>query len=276
VAEEIHRRHSLSFAEIAEVLELNERQLRRIREEVRDSGGEAPAPKSRRPHATQDLAYEVQVLIKDIQASGDSRHPYTALDVKRIIEKNYTERLRKYHGSETISEDTVRKYMETEVDLKKREHPRGSYVYPEPFQQVAIDTSYFKVFGFTFYLITIFEIGARLNLVTRVFLRENTQAVVSTLEEYLERFKGIGVVVIDRGSPYLNEVVKNLLEEHGKVRLVCPPATPTAKAACERHFHTLKPVLLAALQRVNRWLVPGRARKRLRRIPCVQPDDRAL
>ena len=50
-------------------------------------------------------------------------------------------------------------------------------MYPEPFQQVAIDTSHFKVFGFTFYLITILEIGARLNLVTRVFLRENTEAV---------------------------------------------------------------------------------------------------
>ena len=250
ITEAIHGAGSLSFAEMAEVLEMNERQLRRIREEVQDFGGEPPAPKSRKPRRTQDLAPEIQVLIQAIQASGNSRDPYTAADVKRILEKNYKDRLGKYHDSETIAEDTVRKYMERKLDLEKKEHPRGSYVYPEAFQQVAIDTSYFKVFGYTFYLITVLEIGARLNLVTRVFLRENTQAVVSTLEEYLETFGGIGVVVIDRGSPYLNETVKNLLEENGKVRLVCPRATPTAKAACEKHFDTLKSILRAALSRI--------------------------
>jgi hypothetical protein len=58
------------------------------------------------------------------------------------------------------------------------------------------------------------------------------------------------VVVIDRGTPYLNEEVKSLLESHGRVRIVCPPATPTAKAACERHFLTLKEVLRPAVEKV--------------------------
>jgi len=250
-ADEIRNAGALSFAEIAEILELNERQLRRIREEVGASEGAAPVQRSRRPHTTKDLAHEIQVLIKNIQASGDSRDPYTAADVRRIVEKNYREQLLRYHGSETISEDTVRKYMHRDVDLKKpKHHPRGNFVYPEPFQQVAIDTSHFKVFGFTFYLITILDLGSRLNLVTKVFLRENTDAVVSTLQEYLESFPGLGVVVIDRGTPYLNEVVNRLLESWGKIRLVCPRATPTAKAACERHFGILKPVLFAALSRI--------------------------
>ncbi len=242
---------TLSFEEIATTLEMNERQLRRIRQEVR-SDATAPPPKSRKPHRTKDLADDIQVLIKKVQISGDSRDPYTAMDVKRILEKNYSESLVKHHGSAKISADTVRKYMNKEIDLdsKSKHHPRGGFVYPEPFQQVAIDTTHFKVFGFTFYLITILDVATRSNLVTRVFLRENTAAVVSTLKEYLQAFAGLGVVVIDRGTPYLNATVKNLLEQHGKLRLVCPTATPTAKAACERHFGTLKPVLLAALARI--------------------------
>jgi hypothetical protein len=130
------------------------------------------------------------------------------------------------------------------------EHPRGSYVYPEPFQQVAMDTSYFKFAGTTFYLITVFEMAGRLNLVTKVFLKENIDSVILTLREYLKRFPGIGFVVFDRGSPYLNEEVYRLLEEHEKERVVCRPATPTEKAACERHFRPLKAVLRRALDKV--------------------------
>ena len=42
--------------------------------------------------------------------------------------------------------------------------------------------------------------GGRLNLLTRVFLREDTAAVVAVLEEFLEKFPGLAVVVIDRGN----------------------------------------------------------------------------
>ncbi len=74
---------------------------------------------------------------------------------------------------------------------KPIEHPRGSFVYPEPFEAVALDTSYYTLFGVTFYLITVFEL-------TRIFLRESTEAVVAVLEEFLARYPGVGVVVIDR------------------------------------------------------------------------------
>jgi hypothetical protein len=115
---------------------------------------------------------------------------------------------------------------------------------------VALDTSYFELFGFTFYMITVLELGGRLNLITRVFLRENTEAVVSVIEEFLERYPGIQVAVIDRGTPYLNETVKTLLESHGRYRLVCPPDTPTAKAAIERHFRDLKSTIRQAIETV--------------------------
>ncbi len=69
-------------------------------------------------------------------------------------------------------------------------------------------------------------------------------------EEYLERYPGVKAVVIDRGTPYLNEEVQGLLERHGLLRVVCPPATPAAKAACERHFRTLKVVIAKAAREV--------------------------
>ncbi|MFQ5505390.1 MAG: hypothetical protein ACE5F1_11415 [Planctomycetota bacterium] len=255
VAEELSGEGVLSYAEVAEVLGMDERQLRRIRKQVEEAGGEAPRPESRRPKETHELAEEIQLLIARIVASGDSRKPYTAADVRRILEKKYKRSLREYHGSETISEDTVRKYMPTPgKDEKKkddeREHKRGRYHYPEPFEEVAIDTAHFKLFGLTFYFITVFEFAGRLNLTTKVFLADNTAAVVEVLEGYLERFPGVGVVVIDRGTPYLNEEVWNLLDSNGRVRLVSPTAEPTAKAAAERHFRTLKEVIRPAIEKV--------------------------
>jgi len=243
---------TLSFAEIAKALQINERQLRRIQEEVAQAGGEPPQPKSRRPHTTGKLAAEIQGLIEDILRSADTRRPYGPLDVKRILEKNYKDDLQKHHGGTAIAVSTVAKYMaqgEAKAPAGEK-HPRGSFVYPEPFQLAAVDTSYFQVFGQTFFLITVFELGGRLNLLTRVFLREDTGAVVAVLEDFLQAFPGIGVVVIDRGTPYLNAEVKALLEDHGRLRVVCPPATPTAKAAGERHFLTLKEVLRPALEKV--------------------------
>jgi hypothetical protein len=240
-----------------------ERQLWRIRNEVARSGGEPPRPKSRRPCKPGELAEKIQRLIEEIELSGDSRDPYGPMDVKRILEKNYKEKLLKYHGTDTISLSTVSKYMAKGVSGKTRgekEHPRGSYIYPEPFQQVVIDTSYFKVFGVTYYLITVFEMAGRLNLLTRVVLRENAQVVVAILQDFLLKYPGVEVVVIDRGTPYLNEEVKGLLENDGRFRIVCPPASPTAKAACERHFRTLKDVLRPALERV------------FPQDPCLEPE----
>ena len=241
---------ALGLGEIARTLQIDARQLRRIREDVKEAGGQAPQPKSRRPQKTGKLAAEIQKLIDDIVCSADSRRPYGPMDVKRILEKNYKEDLEKHHGGQAIALSTVSKYMGGEEPKAKEEHPRGSFIYPQPFQEVAIDTSHFKFFGRTFYLITVFELGGRLNLLTRVFLREDTAAVVSVLEEFLVKFPGLAVVVIDRGTPYLNEEVKRILKDHGRLRVVCPPATPTAKAACERHFLTLKEVLRPALERV--------------------------
>lgn len=258
VAEEIQAAGVLTCGEIAAVLGLSERQLLRIRRQVEAAGGAAPEPGSRRPKRTGELSEKIQELIEKIKRSEDDGSPYTAADVSRILNRNYRAELLEHHGAETISETTVRKYLPEEGDettqqeeeTKLKEHPRGSWQYPEPFQQVAVDTSYFKLFGITFYFITVFEFGGRLNLLTRAFLRENTAAVVRVLEEYLEKFPGVEVVVIDRGTPYLNEEVKALLEREGRLRLVCPPATPTAKAAAERHFKTLKAAIRPAIEKV--------------------------
>jgi hypothetical protein len=247
LAEEIQSAGVMGFKEIAGHLGMDVRQLHRIRQEVAAAGGKAPEEKSRRPENTAELAPQIQDLIAWIEASADSRHPYGPTDVKRILEKNYSDELRRYHGRASISPSTVTKYMgKKQPTAAKRDHPRGSYRYPEPFQQVAIDTSHFKLFGVTFYMITVFEMGGRLNLLTRVFLREQIPEVLSVLEEYLERYPGIEVVVIDRGTPYLNDEVRALLAVRGRLRIVCPPETPTAKAACERHFKTLKAVIRKA------------------------------
>lgn len=247
VAQEIRLAGLLSYEEIAAALGLDKRQLHRIRKQVEEAGAAAPQKESRRPKTTARLAPQIRILIRRIEASAPTKDPYGPLDIKHILEKNYVAALQKYHGSATISATTVSKYMAPGKEEEPWEHPRGSYEYPEPFQVVALDTSYFKLFGITFYLITVFEMAGRLNLRTRVFLQENLTAVVTVLEEFLAAYPAVEVAVIDRGRPYLNEEVKSLLESHGRFRLVCPPATPTAKAACERHFETLKAVLRPAL-----------------------------
>jgi len=264
VSQEIRAAGALGYAEIARVLGMNERQLYRIRVEVAAAGGGAPGPKSRRPKRTGDLHVEIQRLIRRIAISkGD----YTPTDVKRILEKRYVKELEDHHGTATISLTTVAKYMPKVTEPSaRREHPRGAYDYPEPFQQVAIDTTYFKLFGWTFYIVTVFEVAGRLNLLTRVFVRENTRAVVEVIEQCLARYPEIEAFVIDRGTPYLNEEVKRLLEERGKLRIVAPPATPTAKAALERHFRTLKDALVRAIAAVFGDENPGWPRRQVAKL----------
>jgi hypothetical protein len=250
-AERIQAAKVMTYEKIAAEIDMDPRHLSRIRGEVKEAGGEAPEKESRRPKTSETLHRKIQILIAFIEITADSRKPYGATAIKRILEKNYKDRLEAHHGRPTIAEDTVKKYMGRKPpEDEPREHPRGSYVYPEPFQVVALDTSYFKVFGFTYYMITVLEMGGRLNLITRVFLRENAEAVVSVIEEFLARFPGVQVAVMDRGTPYLNEEVKALLESHGRYRLVCPPETPTAKAAIERHFLTLKTAIRQAVEAV--------------------------
>lgn len=251
-ANRIRTAKTMTFEEIAAELDLDSRHLRRIRKEVKQANGEAPEKKSTRPREIQSLHRKIQILIGRIEISASTEDPYGPTDIKRILEKHYKEQLKEYHG-ETISADTVSKYMGQNPEEKANEepeHPRGSFVYPEPFQVVALDTSYFTIFGFTFYIITVLELGGRLNLITRIFLRENTEAVVSVIEEFLARFPGVQVVVIDRGTPYLNDEVRTLLESHGRYRLVCPPDTPTAKAPIERSFLTLKTAIRQAVETV--------------------------
>jgi len=260
MVEEICKSKVLTLGEIAGEIGMVPRQLKRIRDKVASCDGRVPDKKSTRPKSSpKRISEKIQQLISQIETSADTRRPYNPTDIKRILEKNYKELLQKYHGSSTISADTVSKYMgkkPKEVSTKK--HPRGSYTYPEPFQAVALDTSYFKLFGFTYYIITVFDMGGRLNLLTRIFLKENTEAVVSVIEEFLSKYPGVDVAIIDRGSPYLNEEVKALLETHGLFRLVCPAETPTAKAAIERHFSLLKSDLRQAVESVfqedPRWL----------------------
>ena len=264
VSQEIRVSGALEYAEIARVLGMNERQLYRIRKEVETAGGGAPKPKNRRPHRTGDLHGEIQRLIRRIAMS---KARYTATDVKRILEKRYRKDLERHHSAPTISLTTVAKYMAKDADPEaKQEHPRGAYDYPEPFQQGAIDTTYFKLFGWTFYIVTVFEVAGRLNLLTRVFVRENTQAVVEVIEQCFARASVIEAFVMDRGTPYLNEEVKRLLEERGKLRIVAPPATPTAKAALERHFLTLKNVLRRAITAVFGDANPGWPRQQVTKL----------
>jgi len=251
LAEEIHAGGVMDYEEIARSLGLTERQLLRIRRAVEEAGGEAPRPESRRPHQTGELSGEIQNLIANIAQSADSRHPYTPSDVKRILKKNYKEKLLEHHGSETISLTTVAKYLGAPTkDPDGAEHPRGNYRYPEPFQQVAMDTSLLELYGRVFYLVAVFELGGRLNLLTRVFLRETTREVVEVTEEFLGRYPQVEVALMDRGKPYLNDEVRSVIESRGKLRLVAPPATPEAKAAAERHFRTLKEVILPAIESV--------------------------
>lgn len=258
--EKIAKSRVLTYAEIAKILKIDERHLRRIRKEVEKTGGEAPEEKSRAPKEKNGLAPEIQRLIIEIKISASTKNPYTATAIKRILEKNYKDTLLKYHKKPTITLDTVSKYMDLD-EKEVWEHPRGNWDYPEPFQEVAVDTSYFKCYGKTYYLITAFEMKGRVDLLTKVFLHDNTESVMTVLKSVLQKYPGIGVFVIDRGTPYLNDKVKKYLESCNCFRIICPPKTPTAKAAAERYFGTIKPVLKSAVEQVFPKIDPGWSRE---------------
>lgn len=124
--------------------------------------------------------------------------------------------------------------------LDQRRHPRGSFRYPAPFQQLAIDTTYVDVGPHRLYLIVLMDVGARVVLAQEIFLADNTEAVLAVLEQTAERF-GVGeFLLIDRGTPYLNDRVERWLRSRGVRRIVCRRATPTEKACLERYNRTFK------------------------------------
>ena len=100
--------------------------------EVDKAHGEAPQPKSRRPHNTGKIAEEIQKLIDDVVRSADTRRPYRPMDVKRILEKNYQDDLEKHHGGESIALSTVSKYMGQEEPKAKEEHLEAASSTPSP------------------------------------------------------------------------------------------------------------------------------------------------
>ena len=77
----------LNYGEIAKALNIDERQLRRIRKDVRCAGGESPKEKSRRPKHTKSLAKQIQILIADIENSASTKKSYGPIDVKKATEQ---------------------------------------------------------------------------------------------------------------------------------------------------------------------------------------------
>lgn len=129
--------------------------------------------------------------------------------------------------------------------LGRRMHPRGTFEYPAPFQQAAIDTTYLDIGPYRFYLIALLDVGARVVLFQEVFVAESTGAVLEVLDQTAARFGLAEYLLIDRGTPYLNDQVKTWLRERGVRRIVCRPASPTEKACLERYNGTFQ-----------RWVLP--------------------
>lgn len=142
---------------------------------------------------------------------------------------------------------------------RQRTHPRGRFHYPRPFRQMAIDTTYLQLGEHLLYLIVLLDVGSRVVLFQEVFTADQTESVLHVLEQTAGRFGLPKFLLIDRGTPYLNDQVNRWLRERGTRRIVCRRATPTDKACLERYNRTFKEWVLPHAQELGVQLLDAPA-----------------
>ncbi len=204
--------------------------------------------KSRRPQTSpRRLPAEIQ------RALFGLRHALPDISVAeltRVLVRKFTDLLRR-HGRSSLSAKTVGRYVAVPDRPKDRspepESQRGAYRYPPPMAMAWIDTTYFKVAGTTVHVVAAMEASSRVVLAGEVFVQESAATTVDVLGRTLVRVPELSAVLRDRGTPYLNSVVNEMLGAQDVIPIDAHPYFPIDKAALERFWRWLKEWLRYAL-----------------------------
>jgi hypothetical protein len=111
-----------------------------------------------------------------------------------------------------------------------------------------MDTTHFAVAGVTIHIAGAMEASCRIALAAEAFVQECADTTIEILGRTLARIPELSAAVRDRGTPYLNARVTELLTSRGVLPINAHPYFPLDKAALERWWGTLKAWLRHALR----------------------------
>lgn len=254
------------------------RTLRRwiVRCAKRGSGQEVPHG-SRRPHGSPAQVEQPirEALFRLRQAFPD----LSVAELTRVFNERCKDLLRE-HGRSSLSAKTAGRYLSgsrPEPAASSNESTRGEYHYPPPLTMAWVDTTQLDVAGTTVHIVGALEASARIAISGEAFAADNTQATGQVLALSLARIPDLCAVVRDRGTPYLNSKINEVLGSFGALAINAYPHFPIDKAALERFWGTAKRWLEHALSPfVSRCRDEGRIPSKDEVVAVVRPALRVF
>ena len=255
--EKLHAEHAVPYGEIASALGLRERTLRRWRR--RHGDGDSLAAKSRaprRPHGKLPGNLAATILLtaslhRDVPLA--ELHRGFIRDHKPLCEE---------HGHPNLSYGAFRRNAGREPAKTgtPRAKPRRGRDAPVNIPRGALalmDTTDITCFGFPFQVIAFMEAHTREIFAHQLVENERAETIARIFDEGIERCGGTLGLRIDRGTPYLAEIVAESASDHGVDMRVARAHTPTDKAPLERWFKTVKETLHDVLHCLDLREGPG-------------------
>jgi hypothetical protein len=204
---------------------------------------------SRRPKTSpRQLPLEIQRALWKLRRAMPG---VSIAELTRVFVRKFGELLHQ-HGRTSLSAKSVGRYVALPDTPKDTTYSaqlsrRGDYRYPPPLAMAWIDTTYFAVAGTTVHVVAAMEASSRVALAGEVFVQESAATTVDVLGRALARVPELSAVLRDRGTPYLNTEVNEMLGARDVVPIDAHPYFPIDKAALERFWRWLKEWLRYAL-----------------------------
>lgn len=255
--EQLHEQHGVPYEQIAVELGVPDRTLRRLR--ARAAAGESLAPKSRAPKAPHGkLPGPLATAISGF-VSLFPEVPLAELH-RRFVKEKADLCTQQEHPDLAYTTFARHSGRVRNSNTSPVHSPRRGRDAPEslPHRALALmDTTDIDCFGFGFDLIGFMEAHSRELFAHQLCDQETAEQVKQVLDEGHENAGGVLALRVDRGTPYLAEVVVTHTEEHGIDMRVAKAYTPTDKAILERFFRTAKDALHSIFEAVDLRDGPG-------------------
>jgi len=255
--ERLKAEHGIGYEQAAAKLGLCVRTLWTWRSEM--AAGNGLAPKSRAPKNPHGKLPEA--LARDI-ADYVALFPKEPLArLHRLFVRDNAE-LCKEHGHPVLSYGAFCRASGRSTDkpqVARRQAERGRDA-PEnlPYRALALmDTSDVNCFGFGFKLIPFMEAHSRAIFAHELCERDKAEKVERVFEQGVEKSGGVLALRVDRGTPYLAELVVHAVEDLGADMRVARAYQATDKALIERFFLTAKNATRDVLDCVDLRAGPG-------------------
>jgi hypothetical protein len=240
-----HQR-GVPLTKLADWLSVSAKTLHRWIRRLDDDG---VPQKSRRPDTSPDrLPAEIQGALWSLRRALPE---LSIAELTRVFVRKFAALLAS-HGRTSVSAKTVGRYvgLDKKPDDKTAPavaSPRGGYEYPPPLAMAWIDTAFLEVAGVSVHIVAAMEASSRVVLAGEVFEQECAATTTVVLEQALTRVPELTAVLRDRGTPYLNSAVNEMLASRDVLPIDAHPYFPIDKAALERFWRWLKEWLCYAL-----------------------------